>query len=118
MPAKPKFYWKSTCTSCRNARKVLQERDVEVEDINYARKALDAETLASIVQAAGGVAKVLNTRHEIAKTKGWATQPPDEAAFVAAAANEPNLLRRPILVRGKTVLVGYDKTNEARWSAL
>lgn len=118
MPAKPKFYWKSTCTSCRNARKVLQKRDIEVEEINYARAPLDAETIASIVQAAGGVAKVLNTRHEIAKTKGWSAAPPDEAAFVAAAAKEPNLLRRPILVRGKTVLVGYDKTSEARWAAL
>ncbi|MBC8071520.1 MAG: hypothetical protein IAG13_24545 [Deltaproteobacteria bacterium] len=118
MPAPPKFYWKSTCTSCRNARKVLHERGVQVEEINYARKALDAGTIAAIVQAAGGVAKVLNTRHEVAKTQGWSEEPPDEAAFVAAAATEPNLLRRPILVRGKTVLVGYDKTNEARWAAL
>jgi Spx/MgsR family transcriptional regulator len=113
-----KFYWKSTCTSCRNARKVLQERGVEVEEINYARKPLDAATITAIVQAAGGVAKVINTRHEIAKTRGWGEDAPSEGDFVAAAAKEPNLLRRPILIRGKTVIVGYDKSNEARWAAL
>jgi len=96
----------------------LEEQGIEVEETNYARKPLDADTIAAIVQAAGGVAAVLNTRHEIAKTKGWGEATPREADFVAAAAKEPNLLRRPILVRGKTVIVGYDKSNEARWAKL
>ena len=61
---------------------------------------------------------MLNARHEIAKARGWGESPPRTAEFVAAAAKEPNLLRRPILVKGKTVLVGYDKGNEARWGKL
>ena len=81
-------------------------KGIEVEEINYAKKPLDADTITAIVRAAGGVAAVLNTRHEIAKTRGWNEDPPREADFVAAAAKEPNLLRRPILIRGNTVRSG------------
>lgn len=118
MATLPKFYWKSTCTSCRTAKKLLTDRGIEVEDTNYAKAPLDAATLAAIVKAAGGVAPVLNKRHEIAKAKGWGEAPPSAAEFLAAAAAEPNLLRRPILIRGTSVLVGYDKSNEKVWAAL
>lgn len=93
-------------------------KGLEVDEINYAKKPLDADTITAIVRAAGGVAAVLNTRHEIAKTRGWNEDTPREADFVAAAAKEPNLLRRPILIKGKSVLVGYDKSNEAKWAKL
>lgn len=61
-----------------------------------------------LVEVAGGVAAVLNTRHAIAKERGWKDAPPDADTFVAAVLNEPNLLRRPILVRGSKVVVGKD----------
>jgi arsenate reductase-like glutaredoxin family protein len=116
---KATFYWKSTCTSCRDARAVLDERGVEAEQVNYAKRALDKEQIGAIVAAAGSVAAVLNTRHAIAKDNGWAEKPPAKEAFVKAAAAEPNLIRRPILVRGgKAILIGYDKTNRDRWRAL
>jgi arsenate reductase-like glutaredoxin family protein len=72
----------------------------------------------SIVGAAGGVAKVLNPRHETAKAKGWAEKPPSVDEFAAAVAKDPNLLRRPILISGKKVLVGYDKKNLEDWAKL
>jgi arsenate reductase-like glutaredoxin family protein len=61
------------------------------------------------VRAAGGVAAVLNARHEVAKTKGWKDAPPDAATFARAVAREPNLIRRPIVVAGKRVIVGLDR---------
>ena len=96
----------------------MEDRGVEVDEINYARKPLDADTIAEIVRVAGGVSKVLNPRHEVAKSKGWVEAPPREMDFIAAAVKEPNLLRRPILVRGKAVLIGYDKSNEEKWGKL
>ncbi len=92
----------------------MRERQVELEEINYAKTKLDAATIEKIVALAGGVAAVLNTRHEIAKTKGWATKPPSAAAFAKAAAEEPNLLRRPIIVDGKRVIVGFDQAAYAK----
>lgn len=61
---------------------------------------------------------MLNVRHALAKERGWAERPPSVDDFVSAVADEPNLLRRPILVRGKSVLVGFDKSNKDRWAKL
>jgi arsenate reductase-like glutaredoxin family protein len=60
----------------------------------------------------------VNLRHEVAKKKGWADKPPTVAELAREAAKEPNLLRRPILIRGKKVLVGFDKSNRDAWSKL
>src|SRR5262249_41717728 len=98
--------------SCRNARSSLRERGVDVEEVNYAKSGLDEETVKAIIAAAGGVARVINPRHEIAKERGWAEKPPGVAEFIAAVVREPNLMRRPILVAGRKVLVGFDKKNQ------
>jgi arsenate reductase-like glutaredoxin family protein len=87
----------------------LRQQQVDIEEINYAKTALPESVIKDIVKKAGGVAAVLNTRHEIAKTKGWADKPPSAADFAKAAATEPNLLRRPILVDGDRVIVGFDQ---------
>jgi len=109
MAASKTLYWKSTCTSCRDARKALRDAGVAFVDIDYAKAPLDATTVAAIVAAAGSVTAVLNTRHEIAKSRGWKTSPPAAAEFAAAVAKEPNLLRRPVLLDGKRIIIGFDR---------
>lgn len=76
---------------------------------DYAKEPLSKDELLALVKLAGGVAKVLNTRHAIAKEKGWKDAPPSPEEFAAAFAKEPNLLRRPLLVSGKKVVVGFDE---------
>jgi arsenate reductase-like glutaredoxin family protein len=86
--------------------------------VNYAKDRLDEETVKAIVKTVGSVAKVLNPRHALVKERGWIEHPPGAGEFCRAVAADPNVLRRPILIRGKTVLVGYDKTNREAWSKL
>jgi arsenate reductase-like glutaredoxin family protein len=87
----------------------LRQQQVEFESVDYAKKGLDEPTLLGLVAKAGGVAAVLNTRHETAKANGWADQPPDAKTFAKAVAKEPNLLKRPILVVGGKAIVGFDQ---------
>lgn len=75
---------------------------------NYAKAPLTKAEVERIVRAVGRVADVLNTRHAIAKANGWKDKAPTLSAFVAAAVKEPNLLRRPIVVRGAKGLVSRD----------
>lgn len=82
---------------------------LELEEINYAKSGLDEDVVKSLVAKAGGVKAVLNTRHAIAKDKGWAESPPDVATFAKAVVKDVNLLRRPIVVAGKKTIVGFDK---------
>jgi len=87
----------------------LRNAGHELTEINYAKSPLDEPTILAIVDKAGGVAAVMNTRHAIVKERGWAAKPPDAKTFAKAAASEPNLLRRPILDTGKKLIVGFDK---------
>ena len=62
-----------------------------------------------IAAKAGSVAAVLNTRHATAKEKGWVASPPSAAVFAKAVGADVNLLRRPILIDGDRVIVGFDR---------
>jgi len=92
----------------------LRNHGVEMDEVDYARKALDEATVRALVTKAGGVAKVLNARHAVAKQNGWVTSPPDVAVFAKAVVTEPNLLRRPLLVVGDRVIVGRDEDAYAK----
>ena len=78
----------------------MRNHGVEMDEVDYSKTALDEATVRGIVDKAGGVAAVLNTRHALAKEKGWVARPPDVATFARSVSTEPNLLRRPILVVG------------------
>lgn len=92
----------------------MRKSTLEVEEINYAKTGLTEAVVKDIVAKAGSVAAVLNTRHAIAKQNGWATSPPSATAFARAVVADPNLLRRPILVLGDRVIVGFDKPAYAK----
>lgn len=92
----------------------MRNAPLELTVIDYAKKPLDAATVEDIVRRAGGVAAVLNTRHALAKEKGWVAKPPPPAEFAKAVAKEPNLLRRPILVAGDKLVVGFDRAAYAK----
>jgi arsenate reductase len=86
----------------------LRKLPLELQEIDYAKTGLDEATVRQIVAKAGSVAAVLNARHAITKAKGWATAPPSAAEFARAVAQEPNLLRRPIVISGDRLIVGFD----------
>ncbi len=75
---------------------------------NYAKEPLTRKEVETILAAAGSVEAVLNTRHKVAKENGWRDKAPSKTAFLKAVLAEPNLLRRPILVKGKKAIVGKD----------
>ena len=92
----------------------MRNAGVEFDAIDYAKQPLDVATVKSLVAAAGGVAPLVNTRHAIAKEKGWATSPPDADTFAKAVVKDVNLLRRPLYMAGKKLIVGFDKPAYAK----
>ncbi len=85
----------------------MRELDEKVEERNYAKKPLTREELEEILSVVS-VADAVNTRHELAKEKGWKAAPPTKAAFITAALEDNNLLRRPILINKGRAVVGKD----------
>lgn len=74
---------------------------------NYAKGPLTRKEIDAIL-AVAPVEEILNTRHKVAKENGWKEKPPSKAAFAKALMAEPNLIRRPVLIRGKKYVVGKD----------
>jgi arsenate reductase-like glutaredoxin family protein len=87
----------------------LRERDASVDEIEYAKSGLGEDVVLAIVAKVGSVAAVLNTRHAIAKERGWVAAPPSAAAFAKAVVADVNLLKRPIYIDGDKVIVGFDR---------
>jgi arsenate reductase-like glutaredoxin family protein len=92
----------------------LRNAGRELDEINYAKTGLDEATVLDLVARAGSVAALINTRHAIAKERGWIDKPPSAKEFARAVVADVNVIRRPILVIGKRVIVGFDKAAYAK----
>jgi arsenate reductase-like glutaredoxin family protein len=56
----------------------------------------------------------LNTRNELFRRKKMKDNPPTRKEAVRLMAQEPNLIRRPVIVAGGRVVVGFDPDGIAR----
>jgi arsenate reductase (glutaredoxin) len=50
----------------------------------------------------------LNTRNGLYREKNMKEAPPSRAEAIALMAKNPNLIKRPILVKGKQVTLGFN----------
>ena len=51
----------------------------------------------------------LNQRNELYRTKNMKEKPPSRAEAIKLMAKTPNLIRRPVVIRGDLIVLGYDE---------
>ena len=51
----------------------------------------------------------LNTRNELYRERNMKEKPPSRAEAIRLMAAHPNLIRRPILVKGSKIALGFDE---------
>jgi arsenate reductase-like glutaredoxin family protein len=51
----------------------------------------------------------LNTRNELYRTRNMKEHPPSRAEAIKLMAREPNLIRRPLVLRGSQMVLGFDE---------
>lgn len=51
----------------------------------------------------------LNTRNELYRNRNMKEHPPARAEAIKLMASEPNLIRRPLLIRGSRIIFGFDE---------
>jgi len=80
---------------------VLQERDLGKDPLS----------VAELKALFGGrdPREFLNTRNELYRKKKMAENPPSPAETIRLMAENPNLIRRPIVVRGGETVLGFDE---------
>ena len=90
-------YEKRTCTTCRTVADLLRSRGIEYDDVQYHVEGISAGRVRELLAMAGiSAAEALRVREDGAAELAGA--PEDE--IVAAMAARPELLQRPIVVRG------------------
>ena len=50
----------------------------------------------------------LNSRNELYREKNMKESPPPRSEAIALMAKHPNLIKRPILVKGKQIVLGFN----------
>ncbi len=104
---KLRFYHKKTCSTCRKAKKFLEELGAELEMIELANK-LTAEQLDALIGERDH-RQFLNTRNELYRERKMRLIPPSREEAIALMSENPNLIKRPLTVAGDEIVLGFDE---------
>lgn len=85
---------------------MLKENDVEFEYREYRQQPLSASEIRSVLKKLGVKAGEVLRRRDRAFAELGLTGDESESALIAAMAEHPTLLQRPIGVRGSRAVVG------------
>lgn len=83
-----------------------------MEERDLAKQPLSAAELDALI-GERDYREFLNAKNELYRTMNMKTNPPSRAKAIELMVEEPNLIRRPILVRGKEIVLGFDETRYA-----
>jgi len=107
------FMQKPTCTTCRKARKFMERRGFQLYFRDLAKERLSSAELEKLI-GRRDYTEFLNTRNEIYRKENMKEEPPSRTQAIRMMAKEPNLIRRPVIVAGGRVVVGFDEDGIAR----
>lgn len=102
------FLHKPTCTTCRKARKHMERRGFQLYFRDLAKERLSASELEKLIGKRDYM-EFLNTRNELYRRKKMKANPPSRKEAIRLMMKEPNLIRRPVIVAGKKIVLGFDE---------
>ena len=108
MKARIKFLQKPSCTTCRKAKAFLEKRKAVLELRDLGKDRLSVAELDELIGKRDH-RMFLNTRNELYRTRKMGQNPPSRDEALQLMAAEPNLIRRPVALRGADIVLGYDE---------
>jgi len=86
---------------------LLRERSARFEEVDLNR-GLSVDELEKLI-GNRDYRDFLNTRNELYRERKMKENPPSRAEALQLMSENPNLIRRPILVKGNQIILGYDE---------
>ena len=112
MKKKLTVYQKPTCTKCRTTLRLLNERGAAFEAINYFETPLTEADLRALLKKLGLSAReILRKDEPVAKELGINKMKFSDKELIAFMAKHPDLIQRPIVVRGSQAVLGRPPEN-------
>ena len=102
------IYEVSRCSTCRNLAALLAERGIEYEGVEYHETGLDEATIRDLLAKSGlGPHDILRVREPLVEQLGLLDgEGATDDELIAAMAEHPRLMQRPIAVRGDRAVLG------------
>jgi arsenate reductase len=107
------FIQKPSCTTCRKARKFMEKRGFQLYFRDLSKNRLSPSELEKLIGERDHT-EFLNPRNEVYRKKKMKLKPPPRREAIRMMAKEPNLIRRPLIVAGGQVVIGFDENGMAR----
>ena len=86
---------------------MLRDKGAQFEEVDL-NKGLSIEEIDRLI-GKRDYKDFLNSRNEMYREMGMKENPPTRAEALRLMSENPNLIRRPILVKGSRMVLGYDE---------
>jgi arsenate reductase len=112
MNKKLTIYLKPTCSKCRTTLRLLKERGVEFEAINYYETPFTEADLRVLLKKLALTAReILREDEPVAKQLDIGKKDFSDEELIALMAKHPDLIQRPIVVRDDRAVLGRPLEN-------
>lgn len=106
MSARITIYQKPTCSTCREAVKLVQASGQPFTAINYYEQPFTKTLLKGLLKKAGLSAKeILRTKEDIYKELGLVKKHVSEDELIDLMIKHPDLIQRPLVEKGEKVIL-------------
>ena len=102
------------CFDTKKAQRYFKERNIKVQFINLKEKSMSKGELTSVMQAVGGMDKLINPKAKDQDTLALIKYIADDDKFEKLLENQQILLT-PIVRNGKQATVGYQPDIWKNW---
>lgn len=92
----------------------MQSKKVDFDEREYGKTPFTEKELRDII-GSDPIEPFLNTRTPLYREKNMKQKPPSKDEAIKLMLKDPNLLKRPVIIKGKKTLTGF---NEAEVKAL
>jgi arsenate reductase len=86
----------------------LQAKRVEFEEREYGKNPFSEKELRDII-GTEPIERFLNTRTPLYREKNMKQKPPSKDEAIKLMLRDPNLLKRPVIIKGKKKLTGFNE---------
>lgn len=86
----------------------MQNRKVAFDEREYGKNPLSEAELREII-GQGPIEHFLNTRTPLYRERNMKQKPPTIEEAIKLMVRDPNLLKRPVIVKGKKKLTGFNE---------
>ncbi|MCA1038409.1 transcriptional regulator SpxA [Bacillus infantis] len=103
------LYVSSSCTSCRKAKAWLEEHQIEYTERNIINEPLTVEEIKSILRMTeNGTEEIISTKSKAYQQLDMEIDSLPLKELYQLIADNPQMLRRPIIMDEKRLQVGYN----------